>query len=206
MEDILIFPYSGTAVEALDCLDTQWNCVGFISDDVEVIGTKKFGIEIFRRDGFKKFRNARVLAVHGSPASFLQREDILLSLGVEPERFATVIHPKSSISKNAKIGRNVLIMAGVVVAANAILGDHVVVLPNAVIHHDSHIEDLTLIGANVTIAGGVKVGRNSYIGAASSIKNGIQLGEKMLVGMGANVVSSFSERATIAGNPARVLS
>ena len=97
-------------------------------------------------------------------------------------------------------------MAGVVVAANAILGDHVVVLPNAVIHHDSHIEDLTLIGANVTIAGGVKVGRNSYIGAASSIKNGIQLGEKMLVGMGANVVSSFSERATIAGNPARVLS
>lgn len=206
MEEILIFPYSATAAEALDCLDGRWNCVGFISDDVKLTGTKKFGIDIFGRDGFKKFENARILAVHGSPTTFLQREDILVSLKVAPERFATVIHPKSSISKNAKIGRNVLIMAGVVVTANAIIGDHVIILPNTVIHHDSQIEDFTLIGANVTIAGGVKVGKNSYIGAASSLKNGIELGEKMLVGMGANVVSSFSGRATVVGNPARLLS
>ena len=203
MKDILIFPYSGTAIEALDCLSNQWNCVGFVSDDVTLIGKKKFGIEILDRKAFEEIKEAKILAVHGGPLSFLQREDILQSLNVAAERFATVIHPKAEISKNAKIGKDVLIMAGVIVTANAVVGDHVIILPNSVIHHDCNIEEFTLIGANTTIAGNVRIGKNCYIGAASSIKNGITLGEKILVGMGANVISSFTRKKKLIGNPAR---
>jgi acetyltransferase EpsM len=205
MKNVLIFPYSGTAVEAIDCLGDQWNCIGFISDDTKMIGQKKLGIEIFDRQAFHKFQDASVIAIHGSPASFLKRKEILDSLQIKRERFGTIIHPRASVSKNASIGKNVLIMAGVVVTANAIIGDHVVILPNSVVHHDSIIGDLTLIAANVTIAGNVNIGVNCYIGAASSIKNGVTIGDRTLVGIGANVTDSFGGQQKLVGNPAKPL-
>src|SRR5688572_16125947 len=123
MEDLLIFPYSGTAIEALDCLDDNWNCRGFISDDEAVIGKDYFGIKVYGREAFETFSDAKVLAVHGSPTSFLKREAILNSLGLTNKNFGKVIHPKACISPLAKLGDNVLIMAGVVITANAIIGD-----------------------------------------------------------------------------------
>ncbi len=205
MEDLLIFPYSGTAIEALDCLGGQWNCVGFISDDENVVGKEFFEVKVYSRQALNDFPGAKVLAVHGSPSSFLKRQNILESLEVSHDRLATVIHPNASVSKRAKVGKNVLIMAGVVITSNATVGNHIVILPNTVIHHDSTVGDLTLIGANATIAGNVTVGKNCYIGAASSIKNGISLGENVLVGIGANVISNFSNGQKIIGNPAKPL-
>ncbi len=202
MKDLLIFPFSGTAIEAIDCLNDDWNFIGFISDDSSVIGKKFFGIEVLSRQAFRDYPNAYVLAVHGSPTSFKERTLILNSLNIDPKRFATLIHNKASVSTHALIGINVLIMAGAVITTNAVIGDHVVVLPNTVIHHDSVIGDYTLIAANVTVAGGVLIGNNCYLGAASSYKNGITIGQYSLVGIGANVINSFSEKSKLVGNPA----
>jgi len=203
MKDLLIFPYSGTAIEALDCLGDKWRCIGFMSDDPNIIGRKVYGIEVYDRSALAKFASAKVLAVHGSPSSYLKRSEILSSLDISHNRFATVIHPKASIGNYVQLGHNVLIMAGVVLTSNAIVNNHVIILPNSVIHHDSVIGELTLIAANVTIAGNVSVGSNCYIGASSSIKNNVSLGPKILVGMGANVISSYGEKITLIGNPAK---
>jgi acetyltransferase EpsM len=205
MQDILLFPYSGTAIEALDCLKGDWNCVGFISDDSSLIGQQKFGIKIYDRRAFSEFPNAKILAVHGSPSSYLRRSSILRGLKIESERFATVIHPKATISPLAQVGRNVLIMAGVVITANAVIEHHVVILPNCVVHHDSHIGEYTLIAANATIAGNVKIGSCCYLGASCTIKNGVQIPNETLVGMGANVINSLENSAILVGNPARPL-
>jgi|SRR5688572_22130462 len=202
MKDLLIFPFSGTAIEALDCLSNDWNCRGFISDDEAAIGKEYFGIKVYGREAFETFPDAKVLAVHGSPTSFLKREAILNDLGLANEKFGKVIHPKACVSPLAKLGENVLIMAGVVITANAIIGNHVIVLPNSVIHHDSVIGDFTLIAANATIAGNVTVGKNCYIGAASSVKNGTEIGDKTIVGIGTNVIRSAPQHSKLVGNPA----
>ena len=98
------------------------------------------------------------MAVPGSPASYRRRPEIISGLGVTLDRFARVIHPMARISPLARIGHNVLIMAGVVITSNAVIGNHVCILPNAVIHHDVVIDDWTLVGSNVSIAGGVRLG------------------------------------------------
>jgi sugar O-acyltransferase (sialic acid O-acetyltransferase NeuD family) len=205
MQDLLIFPYSGTAIEALDCLGEKWKCVGFISDESSLVGKSAFGIEIYDRNALPNFPAAKILTVHGSPSSYRKREEIFSSLGVPPEKLATVIHPKATISANATIGYDVLIMAGVVVTANASIGNHVIVLPNSVIHHDSVVGDFTLVAANVTIAGNVTIGSSCYLGAASSIKNGISIGMQSLLGIGANVIRSFPAQSKLIGNPAKQL-
>lgn len=205
MQKILIFPYSPTGIEALDCLDENWLCLGFVSDDPNVIGTKKFGLEIYSRDAFKTFPEAKVLAVHGSSSSFQTRQQVLSSLNLPSLRFATIIHPKAAIGRNVVLGINVLIMAGVVITSNAVISDNVIILPNSVIHHDSVIGAFTLIAANVTIPGNVQIGESCYLGASASFKNGITIGNKTLVGLGANVTKSFGDRLVVVGNPAKVL-
>jgi sugar O-acyltransferase (sialic acid O-acetyltransferase NeuD family) len=203
MEEIIIFPYSGTAIEALDCLSDNQKCIGFVSDDDNVIGKSFWGVEVYSRAAFDKYPNAKVLAVNGSPTSYLKRKDIIDSLKIDKDRFCTLIHPKAIVSKNASVGYNVLIMGGVVITANASIGNHICILPNSVVHHDSSIGDYTLIAANATVCGNVMIEENCYIGAASSIKNGLSIGKNTLVGIGSNVINDIEAGKIVKGNPGK---
>jgi len=206
MQNLYIFPFNGNALEALDCIDRDvYNLKGFIDDTPEKQGYSAMGITVFSRDILNNDKEAKILAVPGSPASFTKRKVVIESLGIDEERFATVVHPAAVISPLARIGKNVLIMAGVVVTSNAVIGDHVCILPNTVIHHDAHIGDYTLIGSNVTVAGSTTVGQNSYIGSGTSLIHGISVGNFCLAGLGSNVIDNVADYSKVAGNPARLI-
>lgn len=201
---LVIFPFNGNGIEALDCLKaTVFDFAGFVDDDPL---KKSSQYKIFSREVFHELEDLYVLAVPGSPESFLMRKDIITSLPVkDPERFVSVIHPAVSLGKNVQVGRNCLIMAGVVITSNACIGDHVCILPNTIVHHDVVIGDYTLIGSKVVIAGGTTVGKNCYIGSGSNLMNGISIGDGSLIGMGSNVLRSTKEKSKMAGNPAKNL-
>ncbi|MDZ5456011.1 NeuD/PglB/VioB family sugar acetyltransferase [Azohydromonas lata] len=204
-QPLLIFPYNGNGLEALDCLGDAWRLVAFVDDTPEKQGHDRHGCLVTGRDALQRFPDARVLAVPGGPASYRARRQVVQALDVPPQRLATVIHPSARVSPLATIGRNVLIMAGVVITSNAVIGDHVVVLPNTVIHHDARIGDWCLIGSNVTIAGSVTLGENCYVGSGTSIMNGLDVGAGSLLGLGSNVIRSVAAGTCVAGNPARSL-
>jgi sugar O-acyltransferase (sialic acid O-acetyltransferase NeuD family) len=203
--DLVIFPFNGNGREALDCLGSTYRFVGFIDDVPEKQGTDRYGHRVMPRETLAEFPDAQMLAVPGSPTTYRARRDVIRGLGIPDERFATVIHPAAHVSTRATIGRNVLIMAGVVVTSDARIGDHVCVLPNSVIHHDAVIGACSLIGANVTIAGGAVIGENCYIGSGSSLMNGVRVGDEALIGLGSNVIRHVAAGRVVAGNPARVL-
>lgn len=202
---LLIFPFNGNGLEALDCLGHKFQLLGFVDDTPEKQGQSPYGHTVFSRAVLGEQSEAQVLAVPGGPASFRSRRALIEALGIEPERFAQVIHPTARVSPLASIGRNVLIMAGVVITSNAVIGDHVCVLPNTVIHHDARIGDWTLVGSNVTVAGGTVIGENCYIGSGSSLINGLTIGAQCLVGLGSNVVRDVQAGSKVAGNPARII-
>jgi sugar O-acyltransferase (sialic acid O-acetyltransferase NeuD family) len=203
VEQLLIFPFNGNALEAMDCIEGQYELIGFIDDTKEKQGQTKWGHRVFDRTALDKYKDAKVLAVPGSPTSYTKRAEHIASLGIGKERLATVVHPKASIGKNVRLGKNCLIMAGVVITSNATIADHVCILPNTVIHHDAVIGEYTLIGCNVAIAGGTKIERNCYIGSGTNMMNSIVIGEGTLVGLGSNVLKSIPANSKVAGNPAK---
>lgn len=203
MERLLIFPFNGNALEAMDCIDGQYELIGFIDDTKEKQGQTKWGYPVFDRSALETYKDAKVLAVPGSPLSYKKRAEHIASLGIGKERMATVVHPKASIGKHVKLGTNCLIMAGVVITSNATIGDHVCILPNTVIHHDAVVNDYTLIGCSVAIAGGTTIERNCYIGSGTNMMNGLTIGEFSLVGLGSNVLKSIPADSKVAGNPAK---
>jgi sugar O-acyltransferase (sialic acid O-acetyltransferase NeuD family) len=204
-QPLLIFPYNGNGREALDCLGDAYRCVGFVDDTPDKQGTDARGHRVFGRAALAERSDAAVLAVPGSATSYRSRRELIEGLGIASQRFARVVHPGASVSRSAVVGRNVLLMAGVVITSDAVVGDHVCVLPNTVIHHDAEIGAWTLIGSNVTIAGGSVVGENCYIGSGSSIMNGLRVGDGALIGMGTTVIRDVPAGARVVGNPARQL-
>jgi sugar O-acyltransferase (sialic acid O-acetyltransferase NeuD family) len=204
-EPLLIFPCNGNGIEALDCIGEAYEVLGFIDDSADKQGAEVHGYPVFDRGALTRFEKARVLAVPGSPTSYLNRRQAIEGLGIDGERFARVVHPCTHVSPRAKLGLNVLVMAGVVITSNAVVGDHVCILPNTVVHHDCVIGAWTLIGSSVTIAGAVRVGRNCYIGSGASIMNGVTVGDEALVGLGANVIRNVPAAVKVAGNPARLI-
>lgn len=202
-EKLLIFPFNGNGIEALDCIDfDKYDFIGFVDDDQNKRSTE---YDIFPRSILLKYPEFKVLAVPGSPLTYLQRPEIISSLEINTNRFITVIHPNASIGRNVSIGYNCLIMAGVVITSNAYLHNHVCILPNSVIHHDVVVKNHSLIGSNVAIAGGTTIGKSCYIGSGSNIINGIQIGDCSLVGLGSNVINNIPANSQVAGNPAREL-
>jgi sugar O-acyltransferase (sialic acid O-acetyltransferase NeuD family) len=202
---LLIFPCNGNGLEALACLGDTWECIGFVDDTPDKQRAGAYGLPVLSRAALVELRDTAVLAVPGGPASYQARRQVIDNLGVATERLATVVHPSANVAGLAKLGRNVLVMAGVVITSNAVIGDHVCLLPNTVIHHDVTVGSFSLIGANVAIAGSVRIGENCYIGSGTNIMNGLSVGSRALVGLGSNVIRDVPEGATVAGNPARPL-
>ena len=144
---LVLFPYNGNAIEAVDCInDDEFELIGFIDDNAN---KKTANHTLFSREILLQHKDLYLLAVPGSPSSFLKRTSIIQSLNVDEKRFVSLIHPTASIGKTVRIGYNCLVMAGVVITSNAILSNHVCILPNSVIHHDSVVGEYTLIGSNV---------------------------------------------------------
>lgn len=200
---LVIFPYNGNGLEALDCIDYEkYDVLGFIDDDIKKYSSN---YEIFPRSIIMDFKELFLLAVPGSPSSFRQRAENINSLGLNPARFINAIHPRASIGKKVNIGYNCLIMAGVVITSNAVIHNHVCLLPNTVIHHDVMVNDYTLIGSNVVVAGGTSIGQNCYIGSGTNVINGIHIGDGALVGLGSNVIKDVPVNSTVAGNPAHLI-
>lgn len=205
LQPLLIFPLNGNGLEALDCLRDTYRCVAFIDDLRAKHGVDAMGHLVVGREGLQHWPEAQVLAVPGSPRSYRERGQVIEGLGVPMERFARVVHPTARISPLARVGQNVLIMAGVVVTANAVIEDHVCILPNTVVHHDVVIGHHSLVGSNVTLAGGVHIGENCYVASGSSVKDGVQIGKFALVGLGSTVIRAVQAHERVVGCPARVL-
>ncbi|MDO8748393.1 MAG: NeuD/PglB/VioB family sugar acetyltransferase [Candidatus Omnitrophota bacterium] len=212
LKNILLFPFGGNARESLNSIfainniNKEWNVIGFIDSNRSIWGKTCCAVEVKGdKEILRKFAGVYVLAVPGNPGNYLQRSEIIASLGIKKSQFATIIDPHVVLSPDSKIGYNTLLMPNVVIGCGVKIGNHCIVLSNTVIAHDSTVGDYCCIGSNVSISGNVVVGAKCYIGSGVSIRNNVRIGGGSLIGIGSNVVSDIEENIVAVGNPAKAL-
>lgn len=148
------------------------------------IGTNKFFIGFgnmkYRKEVFEKFINNGWEAVN-------------------------IIHPNAVISKDAKLGKGILVECGCLITPNPIIGNNVVVNTGSQINHDNIIENNVYIASGVILSGGVKIGENTLLDDGVIITLGCSVGKNSLIGAGSVVTKNIPDNVVAYGNPCKVI-
>jgi sugar O-acyltransferase (sialic acid O-acetyltransferase NeuD family) len=126
----------------------------------------------------------------------------LEALGVGPDRYTTLVHPRACLADGTVVGSGAVVLAGVVATAEVVIGEHAVCMPNVVLTHDNRLEPYATVCAGVVLGGTVRIGRSAYIGMGASIREGTSVGARAVVGMGSVVLVDVAEDETWVGVPA----
>ena len=112
----------------------------------------------------------------------------------------------ATISRSARIGNGVVVMAGVVVNAETHIDDLAIVNTGATVDHDCRIGRSAHIAPQCGLAGNVRVGENSMLGIGARVIPGVTIGRDVMIGAGAVVIRNIGDGATAVGVPAREVS
>jgi sugar O-acyltransferase (sialic acid O-acetyltransferase NeuD family) len=181
----------------LDCLLSQGRAVAGLFDP-KYTGTL-FGVEQMGQYDPARFPDAEALVAIG--------DNTVRKRVVEKTKhaFTKTIHGSAICSPFSSVGNGSMILQGAIIQAQTAIGNHVIVNTGARVDHDNVIGDYVHIAPGAVLCGTVQVGEGAFIGAGSVIIPGIKIGAWAIVGAGAVVIEDVPDRATVIGNPARIL-
>ena len=176
-------------------LDNNRNIYGRRIDGIPVLGTIEDLAELARQ-----FNVAGVIIAIGDNGV---RRGLARTVDALSIDLVNAIHPSAALARNATLGRNVVIAAGVVVCAHCQIGDSVILNTGCIIDHQTMIGEGSHICPGVRIAGRVNVEPGTFIGIGATIIPKVTLGCECIVGAGAVVIDDIPPLATVVGVPAR---
>jgi len=193
------------AVGAINSLDPRWDLLGFLDDDRSLAGCRIDGAVVLGPidEALERFASARVVVCTGRPDNYFSRASIVSRLEIPEERFATIVHPQSSLAPGADLGPGTVVLAGVVMTTAVEVAAHVAVMPGCTLTHDDVIGEFATLASGVRLGGGVAVGRGTYVGAGALVRENVRLGDWSLIGMGSLVLRDVPSAEVWFGSPAR---
>lgn len=197
------------SVEAVRAVNEQrqtWDILGFLDDSTAAQGTTLSGVSVLGPfDMAADHPSASLLLCVGKPGDTLSRLRAEQRLGVDPARYATVVHPGAHLARSADLGPGCIVLAGAVATADVRVGAHVALMPHVVLTHDDVVGAFSMFGAGAQLAGSVHVGDGAYVGSGASVREGRRIGPWAVLGMGSVALDDIPAGEVWAGVPARRL-
>lgn len=211
MDPLVIVGTGGSASDVLDIVEALRargegvSVAGFL-DDAHPERAEHLGHPVLGRiEQAAALSRHRFINAIGSDNSYRMRPRIIASMGVPADRFATLVHPRATVSPGASLGRGVYVAAGALVGGGVRVGDFATLHPGCIIGHDTEIGPYAVISPGAVVGGYARVGLCAYVGAGATVRQGLEVGELALVGMAAVVTRTVAPESVVAGNPARPL-
>jgi sugar O-acyltransferase (sialic acid O-acetyltransferase NeuD family) len=211
---LIVLGAGGNSLGILDAIEAcnaerpgRYRVEGILDDIPANLGREVMGHRVLATIAeASRFRACRFVNGISSLASFREIPKIIARTGAARESFESIVHPRATLARSARIGAGSVVLAGSVLAPEAVVGDHVIILQNTTVNHHSTVADFATLSAGITVLGYVDIGRNAFIGGGSTVIPNIRIGESSLVGAGSVVLHDVPPGRVHAGNPARELS
>jgi sugar O-acyltransferase (sialic acid O-acetyltransferase NeuD family) len=205
MVSLLLIAASGLAREVLSVLERTPDAVaiGIVDDNPRLHGTSVNGVPVLGSlQAVTAYPDSRLLICAGHGAVRRRIVARLAALGVNDERFATLIDDSVQIPRSCAIGSGSILLAHTVFTADVEIGRGVVIMPNATLTHDNRVGDFATICAGVSLGGAVQVGQAAYLGMNASVRENVTVGASAVLGMGAALLCDLPAGETWVGVPA----
>ena len=216
MSDLVIIGAGGSSRDIIDLVGDinrhasaggqRWDIRGLLDDDQDKRGQIICGIPVIGPVSRATDLRAHLVVGIASHRNRRVRKAIVERLGLDPTRYATLVHPSASVSSRARIGAGTVVLQKVAIGAQVTLGRHVLISSAVTIGHDTAISDYVSMASQVAIAGRVVMLESVYVGVSACLREGVKVGEGSLIGMGSVVTCDVEAGGTVVGNPARRLS
>ena len=200
----------------------QHEVIGFVDDNVDLIGTKLYGLPIVGNiadldspallDPENRGVEGYIIAIGNNTVrqekvAFYSQSPLTkgvrgLSHGYVP---ITVIHPRAVIAETAQIGEGTVVFANVVVNPEARIGRHVILYTACTIDHECDIADYAYISPGCNVGGQVKIETGAFLGIGAVVLPRITVGAWSIIGAGAVVTKDIPSHVTAVGVPAKVI-
>jgi sugar O-acyltransferase (sialic acid O-acetyltransferase NeuD family) len=111
------------------------------------------------------------------------------------------IHPTAFVSKNAKIGKGVIIYPMCNIDQGVVIDDGAIVLNSSIIAHDTYLGKCTYLAPGVCLSGFIKVGDLTFIGTSATVANNVTIGKNSTIAIGTCLTKDIDENSFVIGNP-----
>jgi sugar O-acyltransferase (sialic acid O-acetyltransferase NeuD family) len=120
-------------------------------------------------------------------------------------KFATIIHPKATVSDSAIIGAGTVVFANAIINPSAKIGKACIINTGAIIEHDCVLGNAVHISPNAAMGGTVCIGEQTWVCVGSSIANNIKIGDNCVIGAGSVVIKDVPNNVLAAGVPSKIM-
>lgn len=193
-----LYGASGHCKVVLDILSTTNDFVEAIFDDFPKVD-KLLGIPVVKSSSVNPSLLGEIIVSIGNNSL---RKEIVSKIGIP---FFTAIHKSAILSKNSKIGKGSVIMAGVIINSSADIGEHCIINSGSVIEHDCKINNFCHISPNASLAGNVEIGEGTHIGIGACVIQGVKIGKWVTIGAGSVIINDMPDFAIVVGNPGKII-
>ena len=185
--------------EVIGFLDSDDNRIGNIFEEKKILGNyQKENLREFS----KKIGTNKFFIGFGNMKYRKKVFDYFINNGWEA---VNIIHPDAVVSKNARLGKGILIECGCLITPNPVIGNNVVVNTGSQVNHDNIIEDNVYIASGVILSGGIKIGENTLLDDGVIVTLGCSVGKNSLIGAGAVVTKNIPDKVVAYGSPCKVI-
>jgi len=107
------------------------------------------------------------------------RYELIKSMGY---KFINYISSKALVSKNVKIGENVLIYEGSIVQPFVEIGNNTIIRSGVNLGHHCVVKDHCFLSAEVTVGSRTNIGSQTFVGLNTTILNSIDIADGSFIG------------------------
>lgn len=187
-------------------IEPTYSIRAILDDNKELHGTSFEGTPVAGPlDAHERFPDARFVMGIGSYKTRLLRHSIIERLGLNDDRYETLISPGAKIFPTARIGPGCIVHYGAVISADTVLEPFAQVLSNSMVGAANRLCRGSLLASLVSTAADVTVGHYAHLGASSAIAGGLTIAAGAQVALGSVVLRDVRPGAFVLGNPAQVI-
>jgi sugar O-acyltransferase (sialic acid O-acetyltransferase NeuD family) len=125
------------------------------------------------------------------------RQNVCKKIKDDGFKLTSIIHPKSNISKNVKIGENCFIMQDIHIHPFTKIGKNNFIWSGSIICHHVTIGNNCWFTSGSSVAGQTVIGNNCFFGINSTITNNLKIGNECFIGAQTLVSNNLKKKKVI---------